>query len=48
VEEILQQIRENQALWQTYNANLDDSAIKLKKFTECSTNSQAKMILPEK
>ena len=47
VEETLQQIREIQALWQTYNANLDDSSIKLKKFTECSTNSQASATLPE-
>jgi hypothetical protein len=48
VEGILQQIRENQALWQTYNAKLDDSSMKLKKLTECLTSSQAKMILPEK
>jgi hypothetical protein len=47
-EEILQQIRENQALWQTYNAKLDDSSMKLKKLTECRTSSQAKMILPGK
>jgi hypothetical protein len=47
MEETLQQIREIQALWQTYNANLDDLSIKLKKFTECSTNSQASTILPE-
>ena len=45
MEETLQQIREIQALWQTYNDKLDDSSIKLKKFTECSTNSQASTIL---
>lgn len=47
VEETLQQIREIQALWQTYNDNLHDSSIKLKKFTECSTNPQASTILRE-
>jgi hypothetical protein len=44
VDETLQQIREIQSLWQTYNDNLDDSSMKLNKFTECSTNSQASTI----
>jgi hypothetical protein len=42
VEETLRQIQEIQALWQSYNDNLDDSSIKLKKLTECSINSQQK------
>ena len=48
MEETLQQIREIQALWQIYNANLDDASIKLKKFTECDINSQTSTILPIK
>jgi hypothetical protein len=40
VEETLRQIQEIQALCQSYNANLDDSSIKLKKLAECSMNSQ--------
>jgi hypothetical protein len=46
INEFLQQSQKIQALWQTYHDNLDNSSIKLKKFTEFRGNLQAGASLP--
>jgi hypothetical protein len=48
MEKTLQQIRENRALWQTYDDNLNDLSIKLKKIAECSSNQQSSTISQNK
>jgi hypothetical protein len=44
MEKTLQQIRESRALWQTYDDNLHDLSLKLRKIAECSSNQQISTI----
>jgi hypothetical protein len=43
-EKTLQQIREIQTLWQTYDVNANNLSIQLKKLEECSSSSRASTI----